>query len=433
MLYLYAIFRADQPAEMIPGLALLMVKNITFITVNYAPEDTAIGLYTSQLAEYLAANGYTVSVITGFPYYPMWKIPENYRDKPRFYSEEINGVRIFRYRFYVPSQQNFLRRILHILSFNAGNAFNLRKIKKADLVFCNIPFTTNVMMGFALRRRLGAKVWTSIKDFEFDAAFESGLLRENILTKAFRKALLRTERHLYSKSDVVSSISLNMLERIRQKAPGTDPFFFPDWVDVDFINPRTHSHHPYIDREKFTVLYSGNIGQKQNWDIYIELAHRLKHHQDLEFVLVGEGGHREEFLDRLRKEGLDGFVRYQSPVPYEELSDLLCSADLHVLFQKEDVSDSVMPSKILGMMSSARPSLITGDKASEVARHIAESQGRGFFSNAETEAILDYIVELKQDKALRDEIGLRARGYMVSNFSKDNILQSFIKKINTLR
>ncbi|UUC46271.1 WcaI family glycosyltransferase [Flavobacterium cerinum] len=409
-----------------------MIKDITFITVNYAPEDTAIGLYTSQLAEFLVTKGYNVSVITGFPYYPMWKIPENYQDKPRFYSEEINGVKIYRYKFYVPENQNFFHRILHILSFNFGNFFNLRKIKKADLVFCNIPFTTNVVLGLFLKRRLKAKLWTSIKDFEFDAAYESGLLKQNPVSGAFKKLLYKIERYLYVKSDIISSISFKMVDRIKLKAPQTNPVFFPDWVDVDFINPNNYSQHDYISKEKFTVLYSGNIGQKQNWEVYINLAKKLQQFPDIEFILVGEGAYKQELLQVLKDNNLMGFIKYYEPIPYEDLSNLLCSADLHLLFQKSDVIDSVMPSKILGMMSSARPSIITGDLSSEVARHINSSQGWGYYTNDDSDAIYNAVLALKNDKNLQKETGEKARAYMVENFSKNMILNSFIEKINTL-
>lgn len=409
-----------------------MIKDITFITVNYAPEDTAIGLYTSQLAEFLVVKGYNVSVITGFPYYPMWKIPVDYQSKPSFYSEEINGVKIFRYKFFVPENRNFFYRTLHILSFNFGNLFNLKKIKKADLIFCNIPFTTNVMLGMLLKRRLKSKLWTSIKDFEFDAAYESGLLKENFISKAFKKILYKTEAYLFENSDIISSISFNMVDRIKQKAPNTNPVFFPDWVDVNFINPNKYLQHSFISKDKFTILYSGNIGQKQNWDVYINLAKKLSSFNDIEFVLVGEGAYKNELLDRLQQENLLGFVKYYEPIPYEDLSNLLCSADLHVLFQKSDVIDSVMPSKILGMMSSARPSIITGDLKSEVAKHIKLSQGQGYYTNNDIEIILKDILELKEDQELRHNLGKKAREYMISNFSKDMILNSFIEKIDTL-
>ena len=56
-----------------------MAKNITVIGINYYPEDSAIGLYTTQKAEALASKGHNVTVITGFPYYPAWKIKDEYK------------------------------------------------------------------------------------------------------------------------------------------------------------------------------------------------------------------------------------------------------------------------------------------------------------------------------------------------------------------
>ena len=409
-----------------------MISKITFITVNYAPEDTAIGLYTSQLAEFLSTKGYEVSVITGFPYYPMWKIPCEYADKPRYYTETINGVKVFRYKFFVPQNQSFFYRILHILSFNFGNYFNLKKIGQADLIYCNIPFTTNVLLGMILRNRTKAKLWTSIKDFEFDAAFESGLLSENLVSQSFKKILHNIERYLFTKSDIISSISYKMVDRIKLKAPETNPIFFPDWVDVDFINPEKYSQHPYLAPEKFSILYSGNIGQKQNWDVYISVVHKLKHLSDIEFILVGEGAYKDDLLERLKTEGILSSIKYYEPIPYKDLPNLLCSAQLHLLFQKSDVIDSVMPSKILGMMSSARPSVITGDASSEVAKHINLSQGWGYYDNADVDDIVMEILKLKDSAEFQAELGQRARRYMIENFSKTEILNGFLEKIQKL-
>ena len=223
-----------------------------------------------------------------------------------------------------------------------------------------------------------------------------------------------------------------MVNKIKQKSPKTNPEFFPDWVDVDFINPNNYKHHNFISKEKFTVLYSGNIGQKQDWEIYVSLAQKLSVYSDIEFVLVGEGAYKTELLEILEKENLLDFIKYYEPIPYEDLSDLLCSADLHVLFQKSDVTDSVMPSKILGMMSSSTPSIITGDLSSEVAKHFKLSQDWGFYSNNEENLILENILKLKENKKLQEELGKKARNYMVENFSKDIILNSFLNKINNL-
>ncbi|PJI53066.1 glycosyltransferase WbuB, partial [Methylobacterium radiotolerans] len=47
--------------------------------INYAPELTGTGKYTAELAEWLAARGHEVGVVTAPPYYPQWRVHAGYR------------------------------------------------------------------------------------------------------------------------------------------------------------------------------------------------------------------------------------------------------------------------------------------------------------------------------------------------------------------
>jgi colanic acid biosynthesis glycosyl transferase WcaI len=47
---------------------------VLIIGINYRPEPTGIGPYTAGLAENLAARGDEVTVITGLPSYPGWRL-----------------------------------------------------------------------------------------------------------------------------------------------------------------------------------------------------------------------------------------------------------------------------------------------------------------------------------------------------------------------
>ena len=111
---------------------------------------------------------------------------------------------------------------------------------------------------------------------------------------------------------------------------------------------------------------------------------------------------------------------------------MLSSADLHILFQKTDVIDTVMPSKILGMMASAKPSIVTGNLKSEVATVFKESQGGFYFDDTEMEAIIQKIRILKNDKKLSQNIGLNAMDYVNRKFSKTEVLDNFIDKLESI-
>jgi len=406
-------------------------KKITIIGINYSPEDTAIGLYTTQLAEYLHQNKVEVTVVTGFPYYPAWRINKEYKQKKTFLQEDINGIKIFRYKQYVPKNPNFTKRILHLFDFSIGTFINILKVKNTDVVLCIVPFIGTVFLGKILSKIKGAKLWVHIQDFEFDAVSDSNIIENKTNDGIFFKFLFWIEKKLLKSADFLSTISSSMISKLNQKLKNkiNNKKLLPNWVDANFIKPDDYKEHKYLKSSKFKILYSGNIGEKQDWEFFIEFVKLLAPEQDIEIIVVGNGSKRiwleEKLLD------LDNIYFY-SPVKYSQLSNLLCSADLHILFQKDEVIDTVMPSKILAMMSSQKPSIITGNLKSEVASIIKESKGGKYFETQSINNILDFVLELKDNVILQKEYGKNAREYVIQNYSKNKILNQFKNTFNNL-
>lgn len=406
------------------------MPTISIITANFYPEDTAIGLYTSQFANQLKKDGYVVQVITGFPYYPQWKIHDNYANKPRFFQEKINGVDVFRYKQFVPKKATFFTRILMMLSLFFGSIVNLKKIKHTDLIICIVPFTISIIPGILLSKYSRAKLWVHIQDLEFDLAFEAGIIgKNNVLTAFLKKIIYWLETKLLNPADTISSISYKMLEKIKTKTKNKNLFYFPNWVSQENINPNTSLQHDLVNKDKFTMLYSGNIGEKQDWHLLQRLCNLIKDADAIEIIVVGDGSYKVNLMLILSHYN---FVKFYPPVPYKDLNDLLCSVNIHFLFQKNNVLDTIMPSKILGMMASGRPSIITGNLISEVNTVIKESNGGYYFSqnNPENE-IYKTLLELKNNPA-NNEMGRKARKYIVNKFSEEAILSNVKLKIKTI-
>ena len=383
------------------------------------------------MAEYLAKTHH-IDVITGFPYYPEWEIRKAYEDKPRYITEQKDNITIHRYKQYVPKKPTFKNRVLHLLDFTLGSIPNIFKVKKSDLVICIVPFTSSIALGLLLAKLRGAKVWVHIQDFEFDAAVESGLAgkQSGLKTQIF-SGLFWLERTLLSKANIVSTISYGMIEKLASKTD-TPNYFFPNWVDENFINPDTYIQHTLMKSPKFKVLYSGNIGAKQDWNFFIEVVKHFEADDKIEFVVVGAGAKKEWLVEQTK---CFMNVIHHMPVEYATLPDLLCSTDLHILFQKNDVIDTVMPSKLLGMMASAKPSLVTGNMKSEVANVFTTSNGGYFFDSTAFNTVIEAICSLKDDKITSKKMGINARTYIIEHFSSTEVLKNFtnqIEKILTL-
>lgn len=397
------------------------MKTITIIGINYYPEETAIGLYTTQLAEYFQSEDIAVKVITGFPYYPFWKINKEYLFKKKILKENINKIEVFRYKQYVPKNPIFFKRILHLIDFTLGSLINIFKIKKTDIVLCVVPFTSTILLGKILCKLTKAKLWVHVQDFEFDAASEANIVKRKI--SFFFKFLFWIEKKLLNSANLISTISNSMILKLEKKTSmNIEKVFLPNWVDIDKINPKKAKTHPYLTSKKFKILYSGNIGEKQNWQFFLKFIERLKFDNTIEFIIVGDGSKRKWLEDKLSK---IKNVSFYMPVAYDELSDMLCSTDLHILFQKEDVIDTVMPSKILAMMASQKTSLITGNLKSEVATIINKSDGGAYFDSNNIDEIIKFVFQLKRNAFLREKHGKNARNFVSLNFSKDLILKQF--------
>lgn len=403
----------------------MIVKSITILTANFYPEDTAIGLYTTQFAKKLTEN-YQVNVITGFPYYPQWEIYQNYQDKENFVVENLDDIKIYRSKQFVPKVVTIKSRLKMIFSFVKGALKNTKQIHQTDLVICIVPFTFSIIPAIKLAKKNKAKLWIHVQDFEFDLAFESGILsKKNVLTSLFKKTVLIFESYLLNKADVVSSISQQMLAKVKDKSKHQQPYFFPNWIAENHINPDQYQPYSYFEKNKFNILYSGNVGEKQDWELFLKTANILINEPNIQFTIVGNG----TYINQLKAKcsNLKNVV-FKPLVPYDELNDLLCSADMHFLFQKNEVLDTVMPSKLLGMMASGKPCIISGHPQSEVKKFLNEETGF-YLSTPNEKEVVEIILNVFQNQETFKVLGQNARNLVINQFGSERVLDHFLMKL----
>ena len=324
--------------------------------LNYAPEVTGVGKYTAEMAELFATRGHEVRVVCAPPYYPQWRVHEGYRAW-RYKRETLRGVSVWRAPLWVPSRQGGLERIVHLASFALGSLPLLARLAawRPQAVMLIVPTLFCAPGALMLARAVGASCWLHIQDFEVDAAFDLGLLQgggASYLGRAARAG----ERALLRRFDVVSSISPRMVERAIDKGvDASRAVCLPNWVDTHAIFPLPYPS-PFrrllgIPQENTVVLYSGNMGAKQGIEILADVATALATRPDISFVFCGDGAAKRELMARCEPLPNCHVLPLQ---PASMLNELLNVADIHVLPQRNDAADLVMPSKLTGMLASGR-------------------------------------------------------------------------------
>lgn len=399
--------------------------------LNFAPELTGIGKYTGEMAQWLAERGHNVRVVTAPPYYPEWKVQAGYSSW-RWRTDRGVQLQVWRCPLWVPAKAGGLKRILHLLSFGVSSLpVLLRQIAWCpDVVWTVEPALVGAPAASFVAWTSGGRAWLHIQDYEVDAAFDMGLLKGDGL----RRFALSAERWLMRRFDRVSTISGRMMDLARRKGlPDDQLVFFPNWVDISLVRPQATSSYRAelgIATDAVVCLYSGNMGNKQGLEILADAARLLQGRPDIQFVFCGGGSGRED-LER-RCEGLPN-VRFLPLQPLARLSDLLAVADVHLLPQRADAADLVMPSKLGGMVASGRCVLATAAEGTELADVVAGRAACGVVVPPEQpQAFADAVVGLADDPAGRARMGANGRAFAEREIERDAILQAFERELAAL-
>jgi colanic acid biosynthesis glycosyl transferase WcaI len=394
---------------------------ILIYSINYFPEPTGIGKYNGEMAEWLANRGHEVVMISAPPYYPWWRVQLPYRSW-LYRSELINKVTVHRCPLWVPRQPTGVKRLLHLLSFALTSIplLSIQLFRRPDIIVVLEPTLFCAPVALILSRLSGARAWLHVQDFEVDAALGLGLVK----AKAAGRTAAKIERWLMNRFDRVSTISGSMLERLVSKGVLQEKtVLLPNWVDVQDIFPlpkaSIYRAELGIEDNKCVALYSGNMGEKQGLETLLAAARSLQAESGLLFVLCGAGAARERLM-RMGT-GLRNVI-WLPLQPVEKLNELLNLADVHLLPQRADAADLVMPSKLLGMLASGRPVLATAYPGTQLAKMVS-SCGK-LVEPGNAQEIAQALLELMQAPQERERLGVQARN-AAQAWDKSSVLRGF--------
>jgi len=322
------------------------------------------------MAEWLAARGHDVRIVTAPPYYPAWHVADGY-SRWKYSHERLNGVKVWRCPLYVPANQSGLKRILHLASFALSSLpVMIRQILwKPDTIVVIEPPLFCAPIAWLCARLSGAKCWLHVQDFEVDAAFDLG-----ILPFAWMKKLVSAiEQWLMRRFDRVSTISGSMLKRLVEKGVQQEKtLLFPNWADIQNIRADAKGALAFrqlldIPEQDFIALYAGNMGEKQGLEMVIEAADLLSKQRELFFVLCGEGAARARLQALAREKGLMN-VKFLPLQPADRLAGMLSAANVHLVVQRAHAADLVMPSKLTNILSVGGHAIVTANKDTELGQ-----------------------------------------------------------------
>lgn len=394
-----------------------------FVTRYFWPELIGSAPFTSDIADWLVRHGRPTTVLSGLPHYPGAEVFPAYRDGRRR-RETVGSVVVERLSSGAPRKTSALGRILNEGDFLARGlaALMLRRVRRHEVVLALCPSILSVALALAARRRGGVCV-AIVHDIQSGLAERLGMTAIGGLTGLMRTA----ERTLLNRADLVTVLSVEMKQQLREIGVTVPIEVVPLWVDTEQIQPVVTS-----PGHGARVLYSGNLGRKQGLDQVIDMAERLAERRpDIRIVLRGDGNQIDGLAAEIRRRGLVnvGMAELQ---PNEALGVALAAGDIHLVPQNPHAAAFAVPSKVFNIMAVGRPFVATALPDSTLWNLQRRSGAFLCVPPHEPNAFADAVMRLADDATLRHELGARGRAFVERHYAKPLILGAFLSRLDAL-
>jgi colanic acid biosynthesis glycosyl transferase WcaI len=395
------------------------VASILFVSPYYPPEVGAAQVRISEMAERLVRRGHTVTVLTTLPNYPLGVVPPEYQHGARR-REMRNGVLVVRVWSYVSPNKGFVRRILAQLSFGCLAPFLSRHaIGQPDVVIVESPPLFDAIAGRLLAWRKRCPYIFTVADIWPESAVQLGALRNRFLIWLAE----RLEWSTYRRAGAVWAVTDGIRQLLIQRGLAPDHVFrLTNGVDTAKFRPMTHAE-ARADLgwpEAFTVLYAGTIGLAHGLGTLVDAADRLRDHQDIRFVLVGEGAAKDELMRAATERGLTN-VTFVGAQPHERMPVVIGAADVCLVsLRKVPLFEGALPSKMYEAMACARPILLAVD--GEARQLIEREAGAALHVTPEDPAALvEGVLHLRAHPDEAQRLGQHGRVFVQSRFDREQL------------
>ena len=299
---------------------------------------------------------------------------------------------------------------------------------KADMIFVQSTPPTQGMMAALIKAMKHIPFIYNLQDIFPDSLVNTGIARQGgLLWRIGRKV----ENYTYRSADRIIVISEDFKKNIMAKGVPEDKIVVvPNWVDtaevysVERKNNKLFDKYD-LDRSKFYICYSGNIGFTQNMDMLVDVAKALSAETNIGFVLVGDGADRERIAKRIQTEGI-GNVTMIPFQPYEDISQVFSLGDVGLIISKAGIGANSVPSKTWSIMAAERPILASFDLDSELSYIIIDA-GCGIVVQAgDQERFKTAVLNLYADRRKAAYIGKMGKKYLDENLSKEKCVAEYV-------
>ena len=409
-----------------------MSMRLLVITPHFEPDTAPTGIIFTSLVDQWVEQGHQIEVITSLPWYEKHEIENHWKGK-LFRREEKESVTVTRLHPFPQDKNKLLRRLMSFLVFSFLAAIaSLSKRGPFDAVVALSPPLTLGTVGKVAAVRHRCKLILNLQDIFPDVAVTLGKIK----SRSSIKVLEKYEKFTYNGSDAITVLSKDLEENVnkkidRKKNP-PQIAVIPNFLISSSIKPQdrlTNYREEHQLGEKFVVMYAGNLGNSQSFELITKAAKKHEERDDIVYVINGGGVMSNQLKQQANVLKNLVVIDYQ---PVERLSEVLATADLHLVPLRTGLGGMSVPSKIYSIFAAGRPVIASVDSGTEIERIVAESEGGIAVPPDDFDSFIFALESLIENSGLLEEMGNKATVWLENCYSSKTIADDYLDLIRRL-
>ena len=285
--------------------------------------------------------------------------------------EDLTDYKNFKfYNFPMKDSKGFFGRYMNLCKFFWHTSKLIKKQTNADVTFVGSSSVSWLPI-LLLRRKKIPSVY-NVQDLFPQNAFEIGMISPKGL---YGKVLKKLQSYGYSKADRVITISSDMKKMLVDAYHVAEDrvAVIHNWGHLSNENDETFLQMYPKEKDKFRVVYAGNIGKMQNVEILIKACAASKVRDSQEYYILGSGSAMNGLRQLHQRDySMCDNIFYKEMLPGEHAQSVYQGADVSIIPLAERVIHSALPSKTADCLATERPLIFCIDKDSDFAKALEE-------------------------------------------------------------
>ena len=183
-----------------------------------------------------------------------------------------------------------------------------------------------------------------------------------------------------------------------------------NFVDTELYKANSSMPLPKVFKKiegRTDMVYAGNIGIAQEWDLVVDLAKEIKNYP-ITIWIIGEGVKKKYLKSQIKKHKLSNI----NILPYQErryMPAINLFADFHFIAMNKSMEHDGFPSKVYTIMSSGKPIVVVSSKETPIISFLEKTNAAITVTN---HSLLDFkkaVLKLEANKNLRNTLGINGR------------------------